>query len=69
MPDLDTPDVAPSWQMPGGQRLRRHSWLPVTALPRNGLLGQPKPYVYRGTGEDQLAGRYGDPALDADYDF
>ena len=46
VPDLDTPDVAPSWQMPGGQRLRRHSWLPVTALPRNGLLEMP-PYVYR----------------------
>jgi hypothetical protein len=42
----------------------------VTALPRNGL-PEPgeRPYVYRGTGADVLAGSYGDPLLDAPDDF
>lgn len=36
----------------------------VTSQPRNGLPELP-PYVYRGTGVDQLAGQYGDADLDA----
>ncbi len=65
MPDLDTPDVAPSWQVPAsrGPRLRRQAWLPVAVLPRNGL-PEGAPYVYRGTGEDIYLGSYGDPLLD-----
>ena len=41
----------------------------LVALPRNGLPEQTALYRYRGTGEDVLAGSYGDPLLDAPDDF
>lgn len=42
------------------------SSLARATLPRNGLPESP-PYAYRGTGEDQMAGRYDDPLLDEPY--
>ena len=55
---------------PEGDAPRRHAPRGlVTALPRNGLPELEKPYVYRGTGADVMAGSYGDPLLDAPDDF
>lgn len=53
------PDLAPGAQQPLKPRVRA-----VTSQPRNGLPELP-PYVYCGTGVDQLAGQYGDADLDA----
>ncbi len=71
MPDLAaamTPDIPGSeWDRellaaaPGPRFLTRVR--PVAALPRNGL-PEPRRYVYKGTGEDIMAGSYGDPDLD-----
>ena len=41
----------------------------TVALPRNGLPERTALYRYRGTGEDVMAGSYGDPLLDAPDDF
>jgi hypothetical protein len=72
MPELNgadiMPDLFPSWEWyreraDSQQRSRRNAHLPVVALPRNGL-PEPGGYAYGGTGEDQLAGSYGDQWLD-----
>ena len=52
-----------------GPRSRRYAHLPHVSLPRNGLPERPVPYVYRGTGDDVMAGQYGDPLLDGPDDF
>jgi hypothetical protein len=58
-----TVEQTPTRQRRNGRRAA------VIAGFRNGLPELEKPYAYRGTGEDVMAGSYGDPLLDAPYDF
>jgi len=64
VPDLSAeimPDTGPPWEW--YRELAEADEELLTALEVR------KPYAYRGTGADVLAGSYGDARLDAPYDF
>ena len=71
MPDIEP---GPEWyrelELDRGPREPRYTEHPVAVRPRNGLPEDAaKPYAYRGTGEDQLLGTYGDKWLDQPRDW